>query len=145
MSGVLFGVKELFNVRRTLTPDELKNLAAFPLTMIPGKPDHLAYVYSSFVRFRPGTVPYVVGTGNLILNYRQSSIVDYPGDPTGVIDSLLAESGNIFGGFPLIQPGDDISLLYGKDIILKNGGDEFTDGDGELTMDVQYLLIEPLP
>jgi hypothetical protein len=144
MSRVSFSGLKFLNARRTLTPDELKHIAALPVTMIPGKPRHLNWVINSLLRFKPGTTPYVVGTGNFVLNYRHNPVADSVTDPTGIIDSLLAESGFNFASVPFFNPGDDLSLLYGEDIILKNTGAEFTDGDGEVTYDVQYIIMEPL-
>jgi hypothetical protein len=141
---------ETHDARVKVFSAQILTLCANPPVIVPGVPGKLTWPLGVMYRYKSGLVAYDIGVGmGLFLNYRSNS---GPGgldvSTTGLLDQI--GGGEYIAALfnqNILGTADDITKYYGDDLILTNDNapTEFTDGDGDLTVDVMYWLLKAVP
>jgi len=132
--------------KTTLTSAQLLALQATPIQVVsaPGTGFITRPTSVSFF-FHPMTTPYATGSGNFVFKFG-SNIVTSSLMSDGIIQETVEQVGCITPSVGVLGGGTfgDLSDYENKALLIsQDGSGEFTNGDGTLTVVVQYN-VEPI-
>lgn len=128
----------------TLTSAQIKTLRATPVTIFPGVPGAIIIPHSVSLNSIFGTITYFNGTGNTFLIYYHGNVGTGEVFVEPCADTIEGPVANTFQTVSNIQSPKGLSSFFigqGLDMSVGGGVGEEANGDGTLTITIEYTLL----